>query len=198
MDRVNSVANNNAAPCLLSTWALVENKLYQWLYQQSHHDEALAFDVLQETFLRGLQIDHSFCNIENQKAWLFRVASNLLTDEWRKQAKTASLEVMDYSNFTLSSDSEDPVVGLAQCLPKALAGLTDDEREVIEQCDLQGLKQQDFATRAGLSLPAVKSRVQRARAKLKQHLNSNCAIRFDESNRVCCFYPSQSEKTSLS
>jgi RNA polymerase sigma-70 factor (ECF subfamily) len=198
MESMNSIASqNNVAPCLLSTWEMVENSLYQWLYKQSN-DEALALDILQETFLRGLQRDNSFCDIENQKAWLFRVASNLLTDEWRKQSRLESLEVMDYANLIHPLNMDDPVVGLVQCLPKALACLTAEEREVIERCDLQGIKQQDFAASAGLSLPAVKSRVQRARTKLKQHLNTNCSIRFDEFNRVCCFFPPQVNRKSQS
>jgi len=182
-----SNSNNQPAPCLLDIWGDIENTLYHWLYKQSH-DSDLAFDLLQETFLKALQIDRSFCDISNQRAWLFKVASNLLTDEWRKQKRLEPLHLLEYS--THESDSlMDPVDSLVQCLPKALACLSNEERRVVEFCDLQGKSQQDFATHASLSLPAVKSRIQRARRKLREHLKNNCAIRFDDHNRVCCFFP---------
>ena len=61
------------------------------------------------------------------------------------------------------------------------------DREVITQCDIQGLSQAEYARQAGLSLVATKSRIQRARVHLKQKLNNNCQIRFDDSGRVCCY-----------
>jgi RNA polymerase sigma-70 factor (ECF subfamily) len=190
MDIINAKSDNQPAPCLLGMWGAIENTLYHWLYKQSL-DSELAFDLLQETFLKALQIDRSFCEISNQRAWLFKVASNLLTDEWRKQKRLEPFNILEHS--TLQSDTivTEPVDSLVQCLPKALACLSNEERRVIEFCDLEGKSQQDFAAHASLSLPAVKSRIQRARRKLRDHLKNNCAIRFDEHNRICCFFPSK-------
>ncbi len=180
-------------PCLLDSWALTENSLYHWLNKQTG-DRDLSFDLLQETFLRALQLNKSFCDIENQKAWFFRVAGNLLTDEWRKQHRLEPLEIKDYATFAVDQDEPLPVDSLVQCLPKALGCLSDEDREVIEFCDLQGHSQREFSTQKNLSVSAVKSRVQRARRKLNTHLKTNCRIRFDENNRVCCFFPAREEK----
>lgn len=71
---------NGAVPCLLTTWSRSEQMLFRWLVKRCG-DRDLAVDVLQETFLKALQMNQSFCEIEHQKAWLFRVAANALTDE---------------------------------------------------------------------------------------------------------------------
>lgn len=174
-------------PCLIETWQLCESELYYWLLKQTG-DTDLSFDLLQDTFLKALQQRQSFCSFHNQRAWLYRVARNMLID---KQRKANSAQRLNLSDFAPSwEEPELPAIdSLAQCLAKALAKLTKSERDIIQQCDLQGLTQQQFATQNGLSLAATKSRIQRARAKLKDILQVQYHIRFDDNQRVCCFYP---------
>jgi len=181
---------NKPVPCLLDTWAKTEASLYHWLKNRCSNSD-LAFDLLQETFLKALQRETSFCDIENQKAWLFTVAKNLLVDEWRKLDRFDSLEFDNDQSFADITKEIEPIEGLVQCLPKALACLNEDDRAVLEFCDLQGHSQQEFAKRNNLSVTAVKSRIQRARPKLRSQLKSNCQIIFDDANKVCCFTPSK-------
>ncbi|MBD0787236.1 sigma-70 family RNA polymerase sigma factor [Vibrio sp. Y2-5] len=178
-------------PCLLDTWTTTEPALYRWLTQHCSCQD-LAYDLLQDTFLRALQRDRAFCDIENQKAWLFSVAKNLLVDEWRKSGRLECLtDSNDLHTIYISSERE-PIESLAQCLPKALACLSEEDRSVIEFCDLQGHSQEEFAKIHHLTLTAVKSRIQRARPKLRAKLNANCHIIFDEQHKVCCFTPKRS------
>lgn len=182
-------SSSSPVPCLLQTWHLSESALFHWLFKRCG-DKDLAFDVLQETFLRALQKQKSFCDIQNQSAWLFRVASHLLIDEWRYnnqfKPSTEFIEHIDEPN-----DIPAPIDSLAQCLPKALKRLTSQEREIIDACDLKGMSQQVYAIQNGLTLSATKSRIQRARKKLKETLKSQCQIRFDDNQQVCCFFPEQ-------
>ena len=60
--------------------------------------------------------------------------------------------------------------------------LTDAMSDLI--CDLM-----HYANQQGLSLPAVKSRLLRARTRLKNHLHTACAVRLDDQGRVCCYTP---------
>ncbi|MCG9697670.1 sigma-70 family RNA polymerase sigma factor [Shewanella sp. Isolate11] len=173
-------------PCLLESWHLSESEIYAWLLKQSG-DPELSFDLLQETFLKALKQKKQFCDIQNQKAWLYKVAKNLLIDVKRKSQK--ELVVPSFEVNHLDEQEEPPVVdSLAQCLPKALAKLTSSDREIITRCDLHGISQQSFAEASNLSLVATKSRIQRARRKLKVILQRDCYVRFDEQQRVCCFY----------
>jgi len=78
---------------------------------------------------------------------------------------------------------------LADCLPRVLGELAEADREAIRLCDIEGLSQQEFAQRQGLSLAAAKSRVQRARRRLRARLVQACQVRFDGEGQVCCFVP---------
>jgi len=51
------------------------------------------------------------------------------------------------------------------------------------------MSQAEYAERLGISLPGAKSRVQRARQRLKAQLASACQVSFDEQGKVCCFKP---------
>lgn len=186
--------------------------MYHWLLKKSQNPD-LSFDVLQETFLKALQLQNDFCQIEHPKAWVFRVAHNLLIDWYRKQSKfidwqetldcqettspsphTALLlpGYNDGDNRIFSPDSPSPAIdSLAQCLPKALLKLSPTEKAIIEACDLSGVKQAEFAKQQQLSLAATKARLKRARKKLKLVLKTQCRIQFDEHQKVCCFFPTE-------
>lgn len=75
------------------------------------------------------------------------------------------------------------------CTVEIAAELSADDREAILLCDMQGMTQKDYARHLGLSLPAAKSRVQRARLRLRAQLAAACQVTFDEGGKVCCFVP---------
>jgi len=83
----------------------------------------------------------------------------------------------------------DPVDLLSHCLPRVLSELSAEDREAVMLCDIQGVTQKAFAARLGLSLPAAKSRVQRARLRLRARLAEACQVKFDDEGNVCCFIP---------
>jgi RNA polymerase sigma-70 factor (ECF subfamily) len=82
-----------------------------------------------------------------------------------------------------------PVDGLTQCLPRVLSELSSQDREAITLCDIEGMTQQDYAKHIGLSLPAAKSRVQRARTRLKARMSEVCQVSFDATGQVETFVP---------
>ena len=70
-----------------------------------------------------------------------------------------------------------------------LSELSASDREAITLCDLQGMAQADFARAKGLSLSAAKSRVQRARVRLRAQMSVACQVTLDDTGRVADFVP---------
>ncbi len=170
--------------CIIAAWHNHEAELRGYLTRQLH-DTRLAEDLLQDTFVKALGQGIGFCTLENPRAWLFRVARNLLVDHRRRRKPFVNLD-----ESIARPEPEIPAVeSLSACLPRALAALGEEDREAITLCDLEGLTQADYAHRKGLSLPGAKSRVQRARRRLKRQLSRACQVRFDEAGNVCCFTP---------
>jgi len=184
MKEQNPHSDGDALPCAMRAWSANEQQLAQWLYKQTR-DKELSHDILQEVFIRVMGQGSAFCDVQNSKAWMFRVAHNLIIDSARQQSfqpieADIEAEEMQLDVFDLIAIS---------CLPRVLSELPQPDREIITACDLQGMNQQAFAIQHGLSLPAVKSRIRRAREKLREQLKTSCKVRFDESKQVCCFVP---------
>lgn len=171
--------------CILEAWRLHETELARFLRRRTG-GIADADDLLQEVFLRAVGQGGGFCGVQNPRAWLFQVARNLMVDRLRLSKDQVPLPE------DLQAEEElppAPVDQLSQCLPRVLSELAPEDREAIVLCDIEGLTQQAYAERLGLTLPGAKSRVQRARQRLRAHLVEACRVHFDEAGQVCCFVP---------
>jgi RNA polymerase sigma-70 factor (ECF subfamily) len=170
--------------CLMTAWHRHEAELRGWLRKRLS-DSHEAEDMLQNLFLKSLRHKQKFCELDNARAWLFEVARNTLADLLRLKKDQVELP----EDLAQEIDEPAAIDSLSACLPRALSELSADDREAITLCDLEGLSQNDFARLKGLSLPGAKSRVQRARKRLREHLSSACQVRFDKAGKVCCFVP---------
>lgn len=171
--------------CHKNAWRQHQAELRSFLAHRTG-SASEADDLLQEVFLKALYQGEDFCSLENARAWLFQVARNLLIDRLRLAKEQVPLPddlIADGAPETA------PVDLLSHCLPRVLSELSAEDREAIVLCDIQGVTQKDFAGRLGLSLPAAKSRVQRARVRLRAQLSEACRVKFDEQGKICCFVP---------
>jgi RNA polymerase sigma-70 factor (ECF subfamily) len=172
--------------CLTSAWALHEPELRGWARHRLGSAED-AEDLMQDLFLKALRQGERFCSVHNARAWLFEVARNTLADRLRVSRDTLELPD-DLANI---SEDTDAVDSLTACLPRVLSELTDEDREAISLCDLQSMPQGDFAKLKGLTLSAAKSRLQRARLRMKQQMTLVCQVQIDPKGHVLDFVPRQ-------
>lgn len=171
--------------CHHTAWRQHKAEIRGFLAQRAG-SVAEADDLLQEVFLKALLHGKDFCQLDNPRAWLFHIARNLLVD--RLRLTKAQIPLPD----DLCAEPEPvfaPVDILTHCIPRVLSELSPEDREAITLCDLQGITQKEYAERLVISLPAAKSRVQRARQRLQVQLVKACQVTFDEAGKVCCFVP---------
>lgn len=171
--------------CHLRAWRQHRDELKRFLAHRSGN-AAEADDLLQEVFLRVVAQEGAFCRVEHPRAWLFHVARNLLLDRLRMTKAHVPLP----DDLVAEPSSEvDPVERLSQCLPRVLAELAVEDRTAIVTCDLEGASQKDYAARSGLTLAAAKSRLLRARQRLRARLAEACQLKYGEDGKICCFTP---------
>ena len=176
---------------------------------QQHQREILGFlehragsvaeadDLLQEVFVKVLLQGRAFCELDNPRAWLFRVARNLIIDRRRlSMTREPLLPLPDDFSAPPAADVE-PVDLLSHCLPSVLSRISAKDREAIVRCDLQGVTVSDYARQLGLSLPAAKSRLQRARLRLRSRLAKSCRVSYDGAGKLCCFVAASAADSSL-
>lgn len=173
----------------MRAWQAHEKELLSFLRQRSSDNDA-AEDLLQDVFLKSLRQGRNFCSLDNPRAWLFRVARNTLIDATRRVRPETPLpdELVDASTL----EERAPVDELDACLVRNLRELDATDRDVIQACDLDRLTVRAYAEANGMSLTAAKSRLLRARKRLRSALIRNCQVRFDETGSVCCHVPRDS------
>jgi RNA polymerase sigma-70 factor, ECF subfamily len=171
-------------PCILRAWNAHEGELRNYLRHRSR-DAHQADDLLQEVFVKAMQQGKQFCLLENTRAWLFQVARNALVDQFRLGHEAIELP----EDLPQPETAREPIQALSACVARVLSELTPEDRDIIERCDLEGVKQKDYAATQQLSLPAVKSRLLRARERMRARMSTACQVRFDERGRVTDHVP---------
>ncbi|MDP2759098.1 MAG: sigma-70 family RNA polymerase sigma factor [Sideroxyarcus sp.] len=170
--------------CVLRAWNTHESELRNYLRRRAG-DEHLAADLLQEVFVKAMQQGKRFCALDNSRAWLFQVARNALIDQYRLGRDALELP----EDIVQAETAREPIQALAACISRVLTEIAPEDREIIEQCDLEGVKQKDYAAAHGLSLAAAKSRLLRARARMRARMSTACQVSFDERGRVADHVP---------
>lgn len=145
----------------------------------------LAGDVTQDTFLRAYRSIDTFQNDNGVgfRSWLLRIASNRALDVLRSQKRRpadsldAAMDDED-SNWSPEDSSESPLAfaergDLAQHLERALGQLPPDQRMAIILSDIQGYSYDEIAGITGVAPGTVKSRLHRARARLRDVLQDS-------------------------
>jgi RNA polymerase sigma-70 factor (ECF subfamily) len=165
--------------CVIKAWRANEIELRAYLAHRLSNSH-LAEDMLQEVFIKAMRQGKDFCSLDNSRAWLFQVARNALIDFHRLHHET--IEVPD--DIPAEEPSSEPLLALGACVSRVLTEIPSEDRDIIEQCDLNGMKQKDYAAKHGLTLAATKSRLLRARQKMRDTLSTNCKVHFDANGRV--------------
>jgi RNA polymerase sigma-70 factor (ECF subfamily) len=174
-----------ALPCILDAWKSHEAELRGFLIHRVS-DAHLAEDLLQDVFLKAIRQGLSFCDVVDPRAWLFRVARNAMIDH----ARLSKPQVPLPEDLAWESEGDlAPVDCLSECLNRIFAEIPPEDAEILRRCDLEGMKQKEFADATGLTLSAAKSRLLRARSRMREVMTTNCQIAFDEQGRVDYYVP---------
>lgn len=164
-------------------WYALHEPLRAFLCKRLRSEEAVE-DLLQDVFLRIHTHADTLRAEEKLESWIYQIARNLLTDYYRRQKPVLSLEETDQETLLEEMPEEDVQAELAPSVAAMVNALPEPYREALYLTEYQGLSQRDLATRLGLSFSGAKSRVQRAREKLKQLLLDCCHFEFDRLGRI--------------
>ena len=151
-------------------------------------DEQSADDVLQETFLKIHTRIATLRDKDRLQSWMYQIARNAIADYYRAQKATVELpETLPVPDEPVFEDEviKDLIPGVKAMVENLPAAY----REALILTEYEGLSQRELAQRLGLSFSGAKSRVQRAREKLKTMLLDCCHFQFDAMGRIIDYQP---------
>jgi RNA polymerase sigma-70 factor (ECF subfamily) len=152
----------------------------------NHQDH--CHDILQEVYIKVIQNIDKINKAENIKSYLLKIADNAVTDHYRKQGNKNNNEIPADLLTINEPEVNDNSLQLADCcLRPMIESLEPIYRDALIMIDLEGLTQKQYAEKACLSYTNAKTRVQRARQKLKEIILSCCTYEFDKyGNIISC------------
>ncbi|GHO68538.1 RNA polymerase sigma factor SigZ [Ktedonobacter sp. SOSP1-52] len=170
-----------------SAWQTLHDPLYRFIRRRVANQEQ-AEDLLQEVFLKMHTQIGSLREQEKLESWMYQIARNLIIDHYRKGRQDIPLEDAEEMLPLDEIPEEDLQAQLAASVAAMITCLPPTYQEALLLTDVQGLSQKELATRLDLSFSGAKSRVQRAREKLKQMVLDCCHIEFDRLGRVIDYH----------
>jgi len=172
-------------------WKEFANHLRRFILKhvQDEHD---AEDILQDTFYKIHSNVHNVKDEHKLENWIYQITRNTIIDHYRRRGKSMAppLDIPEdaIAVATTTDTTEEDVWGL-KALRAMIDGLPEKYRQAIILTEYEGLTQKEIAERLGLSLTGAKSRVQRARKRLKEMLLECCHFEFDRLGNILDYQP---------
>jgi RNA polymerase sigma-70 factor (ECF subfamily) len=139
-----------------------------WAYlARVSRDPALADDLMQESFIRFLAAVHPQDGEVAARRYLFRIATNLLRDHWRRPQSSSIEEIQEHflaaQSGTALSDSQ-------VMLGPAMAQMRPRDRQLLWLAYAEGYSHHEIAEITGLASASIRLLLFRARRKIARLL----------------------------
>jgi RNA polymerase sigma-70 factor (ECF subfamily) len=144
-------------------------------------------DVVQEIFVRLHRGIGELGDFERFGPWVYRIAEHAVADHFRARRRHPFAEagVLEVAPAASNEPDDDALLGeLGECVALFVSRLRSPYREAVTLTELEGMTQKDAAEMLGISVSGMKSRVQRARARIREMFESCCEVTLDARGRV--------------
>lgn len=168
-----TLAQNLDAVALGELYDRYEAKIYHYIYRRCG-DQVMAEDLTAQVFLKMLESIHDGKSWHSSfSGWLYRIAHNLVIDQYRRRDRQPSVNIDDAP--PTAANVEDPVATAemnidAERLRAAIRRLTDEQAEVVSLRFLEGYSIAEVAAMVGRTEGAIKALQYRAVAALRSLL----------------------------
>ena len=164
-----SLASTKSDDAVNESWEAHLDVVYRYALRLTQ-DTDVAFDLAQETMLRGLSNKKQLREPAAARVWLLRIAHNLWIDETRRRPRQPTPLAMDVADRQSTPDgrlirNEQVAQALA-----ALDELPTRQREVVHLITVEQLEQNEVAVILGISTEAVKANLAAGRKQLRERL----------------------------
>jgi RNA polymerase sigma-70 factor, ECF subfamily len=130
-------------------------------------DPSLADDLMQESYVRFLCASSPSDGEVESRRYLFRIASNLLHDHWRRPGTTSIDDLPE--NLFVAADTSGQMDSWALLAP-AMARMRPRERQLLWLAHAENYSHSEIAQITGLATPSIRLLLFRARRKIARIL----------------------------
>lgn len=138
-------------------------------------DRAVAEDILQEAFVRGIDRAGAVRDQESSVAWFYRLLRNAVVDHYRRTgASSRALAAAATEWDTTRVPDEETHDAICRCVRELASTLKPEYAEALRRVDVDGSAVRAFAADAGITANNASVRLYRARQALRQRVRETC------------------------
>jgi RNA polymerase sigma-70 factor (ECF subfamily) len=137
-------------------------------------DRGAAEEVTQEVFVKVISRAHQYDGRAEVSSWLFAIAANACRDRRRRERRASIVPLEAVAEPRARGEGIEASIDSRQrraAVRKALAELSDEQREALVLARYHGMPYVEIAETLGISVGAVKTRIFRAVETLKAHFS---------------------------
>jgi len=147
------------------------------------YDKSLAADIMQEVAIKISKNQSRLANIENSRAWLYRLTRNTLIDFYKKNDKAIPSEL--YSLEMTVDDTKEEADELSDCLTSMMStSLSKSDNEILNLSVIEQYSIKEISSKLDLTMDGVKSKLQRAKKKLSSEFFDCCSLVKDRQGHI--------------
>lgn len=153
---------------ILKIWTDLHLELRKFVLSKVKDEEACN-DILQDIFIKIQLHVHTLDDSSKLTSWVFQVTRNTVTDYFRKKSMQARVIHLQADHYEpIGNESEEPLYqSLSSCINSKISQLPGKYRQAILLTSFKDYSQRTLASELNISYSGAKTRVQRAREKLK-------------------------------
>ncbi len=173
-DGAELIAADAPTPALVNAWVSRHRAFLNFLVQRVGN-RALAEDILQEAFVRGLDNASALRDDDSAVAWFYRTLRNAVVDHHRRRGSSdRALAALATELEAQSGSDTETSRTVCQCVGELAATLKSEYADALRRVEIEGVPVQQFAAELGISSNNAGVRVFRARNALRRQVARAC------------------------
>lgn len=150
-----------------------------------------AEDVVQRVFLQVHRALPTLREVDRLPAWLYQLTRRAIIDYYRAPAHRRERALDDEVELADDTAADEPtaLAELSGCLRPLMASLSEADQEALTLVEFGGVSQVEAARQLGVSVSGMKSRVQRARHRLRAVVEDCCRVELDRRGGITDYQP---------
>lgn len=161
-------------------WTDLHQELKKFIFSKVN-DMDTSNDILQDVFLKIHLNIHTLADCSKLTSWVYQITRNTVADHFRKINLDIRIDDFDFAE----QESEEPLYqSLSNCINLKISNLPEKYKQVILLTAFENYSQIALAEELSISYSGAKTRVQRAREKLKDLIVDCSNVETDNKGNI--------------
>jgi len=168
---------------LLKTWEDLNKHLLFFIKKRIKNKED-AEDILQDVYIKLHKNIDALTDEEKLVSWIYQITRNTINDCYKKCYRLKKVEFEEYHIELTQEEEENLNDEILISMKKIIEELPKDSKELIKLYEFEDMSHKEISKKLEIKENTSKSRLKRAKEKLKNQLDECCVFQIDKFGNV--------------